>query len=63
MLKSSADKLGENNARCLLKSVQNNETLFNNISINMLDYFINTFFSEGKSYFKKMLKISTQNFE
>ena len=44
MLKSSVDILGENNARRLLKSVQNHEISINNISINMPDYFINTFF-------------------
>ena len=52
MLKSSAEILGENNARRLLKSVQNHETLDNNISMNMPDYFENTLFIERKSYFK-----------
>ena len=36
--------LGENNARSLLKSIQNHEILINNMYINMPDYFINTFF-------------------
>ena len=50
MLKSSAEILGENNARHLLKSVQNHETLTNNISVNMRDYFSNTLFIQRKSY-------------
>ena len=43
-LKSSAEILGENNARRLLKSVQNSEILINNMSVNMSDYFIITFY-------------------
>ena len=61
MLKSSAEILGENNARPLLKSNQNHEILINNMSINMHGYFKNTFFIERKSYFKSMLKNSTKN--
>ena len=38
-LKSSAEILGENNARPFLKSVQNHKLLTNNIPINMPDYF------------------------
>ena len=43
-LNSSAKILGENNARRLLKSVQNPEILINNMSVNMSDYFIITFY-------------------
>ena len=50
-LESSAEMLGENNARPLLKSVQNPEILINNMSVNMSDYFINTFSMKRKSYF------------
>ena len=42
MLKSSANIFGENNARRLLKSVQNHEVLINNIPIIMPDNFIFT---------------------
>ena len=37
-LKSFAEILGENNARRLLKSIQNPEILINNISVNMSNY-------------------------
>ena len=37
MLESSAEILGENNARRLLKSVKNPEILINNMSVNMSD--------------------------
>ena len=50
-LKSSTDILGENNARRLLKSVQNPEILINNMSVNMSDYFINTLTIKRKSHF------------
>ena len=52
-MKSSAEILGENKARCLLilKSVQNPEILINNMSVNMSDYFKNTFCIKRKSYF------------
>ena len=43
-LKSSTEILGENNARRLLKSIQNHEILINNVSINMPDYFIITLY-------------------
>ena len=62
-VKSSAEIPGENNARCLLKSVQNPEISFNYMSVNMYDYFINTLCIKRKSYFKSILKISTQNFK
>ena len=55
--------LGENNARGLLKSVQNLEIFINNMSVKMSDYFINTFCIKRKSYFQLILKISMQNFE
>ena len=38
-LKSSAEILAENNARRLLKSVQNPEILIYNISLHMSEYF------------------------
>ena len=59
-LKSSAEILGENKARHLLKSEQNPEILINNMSVNMSDYFKNTFCIKRKSYFLSILKISTQ---
>ena len=39
-----AEIICENNARHLLKRVQNHENLVNNMVISMPDYFINTFF-------------------
>ena len=47
MLKSSADLLGENDARRLLKSVQNHEILINKVSLDMPDFFINTLSNEN----------------
>ena len=41
-----------------LKSVQNHEILINNMSINMPNYFINTFFIEKKIIFQ----INAENF-
>ena len=56
-LKSSVELLGENNARRLLKSVQNHEILINNMSVNMSDYFKNTIYQK-----KIIFLIDTENF-
>ena len=56
MLKSSAEILGEHNGGHLLKSVQNLEFLINNKSINMPNYFINTYFIESKFQRKFFVK-------
>ena len=57
MLKSSAEILGENNAKRLLKRVQNPEILINNMSVNVSDFFKNT------NYQKKIIfLIDTENF-
>ena len=59
MLKSSAEILGENNARRLLKSVQNPEILINNISVNIL-YLIN--YKHFLHQKKVIFLIDTENF-
>ena len=57
-LKSSADILGENNARHLLKSVQNHEILINSISIN------SPLFYKHFLYRKKVIfEIGAENFK
>ena len=47
---SSAEILGENNARHLLKSVQIPKILIDNMPVNMSDYFIITFYSTPNEY-------------